>query len=670
MSLTAFDKYLYTHGLILKTDNDDNKGRLVISTCEHKRGSVLITSQPLGTVVLPSNRHEVCNYCFRKPQSPTNLQRCSQCKKAYFCDMHCFKNAWLTYHQYVCTPSTSTTDNNSEDDQDTLDLEMIERVALNCWRYNKRITETDKQQQQQQQQKEEEMLLDEEGVDVTMETFYSLMGHEKQQPKHVLERYHRLARKALSKPYLKESGLKEDQLVNYLCIFQCNNFAIHDDHLFTIGEGTYPIASLINHSCRPNAIAMYDGALLSIIAIDNISTDQEITIAYIDAAHDRSHRQSSLYNKYFFHCQCVRCINDHHVYGKIDSLFGNEISEWDRAQALLNSFQQNGLDGILNNNNNNNNNNNSGSNNNRNGNHVDEEKKLRDYVLEQTEEEWDLLELCRLYDRKHDCVPDPTKPLTLGTYTHYLVQFFAPYIWCILNPELRLGNNKKKLQHVENGFSSSTSSSSSSPTSSKASSRPSSPTSPHITPQPPTSLLNNITTHFPLTTTSNGSLSYFNDPLPQFALPKVPTNYEDILTKCMNDIKSYPVREDGITPYSLATLSASTQLLYDFMAKGEWQKSVKLALYIFVQYCWIYPPYHPILAQHIVLYAKCCWNSIIQNELICNGRNLEDFYARGVRRFIMLGKETLGIAVGKRGEQWKEIIELEWLFLREQKLKE
>ncbi|KAI9304030.1 hypothetical protein BJ944DRAFT_164379 [Cunninghamella echinulata] len=589
MSLTAYDKYLYTHGLILKTDNDDNKGRSVISTCEHKRGSVLITSQPLGTVVLPSNRHEVCNYCFRKPISPSTLQRCSQCKKAYFCDMACFKNAWLTYHQYVCTSSPKPPANNNkedDEDQDALDLEMVERVALNCWRYNKRVTSNENGDDQ------EDTLLDDEGVDVTMEAFYSLMGHEKQQPKYVLERYHRLARKALAKSYLAQSGLKEDQLVHYLCQFQCNNFSIHDDHLFTVGEGTYPIASLINHSCRPNAIVMFEGALLSIIAIEDIPVDQEITIAYMDVAHDRSHRQSGLFNKYFFNCQCVRCVDNHpsaNVYGKIDSLFGKELSEWDRAQALLD----------INNN---------------------DEKKIREYVLQQiSEEEWDLQELCLTYDRKHNSIPDPTKPLTLGTYTHYLVQFFAPYIWSVLNPQLRLGK-KRSQQHTENG--------------------------------------------------RNGSLSYFNDPLPHLAQPKVPTTYEGILTKCMNDIQSYPVRKDGITPYSLATLSASTQLLYDIMAKGQWRVAVKLALYIFVQYCWIYPPYHPILAQHIVLYAKCCWNSIIQNELIGNGRNLEEFYARGVRRFIMIGKETLATAVGKRGEQWKEIIELEWLFLREQKLKE
>ncbi|ORY03446.1 hypothetical protein K493DRAFT_311714 [Basidiobolus meristosporus CBS 931.73] len=36
----------------------------------------------------------------------------------------------------------------------------------------------------------------------------------------------------------------------------CNNFTIHDRELFPVGEGTYPIGSLFNHSCHPNCIVI------------------------------------------------------------------------------------------------------------------------------------------------------------------------------------------------------------------------------------------------------------------------------------------------------------------------------------------------------------------------------------------------------------------------------
>ncbi|ORZ25859.1 hypothetical protein BCR42DRAFT_479892 [Absidia repens] len=613
MTQAALDGYLSFHGLQLQQTSDITKGRAVISTSHHKRGTVLITSQALGAVVLPSSRPKVCNYCFRKPQTPQGLQRCSQCKDAYFCDVTCFKNAWLGFHQYVCKPMSSDDHQlaNNVDDQDALDLEMLERVVLNCWRYNKR----------------------KESVDVTVAAFDSLMDHEKKQPHHMLQRYTRLAEQALSRPYLVDSGKTTDELVHYLCRFQCNNFGVYDDHLFTIGEGTYPVASLINHSCRPNAVVIYDGTLLSVVAIEPINPDQEITIAYVDAAHDRPHRQSNLLGKYFFNCHCVRCTatttttsastTDHDmecVYSQIDTLLGNEPDEEHRAQASLETQPLSTTTTTT-------------------TTTTSSSSSLRDKILQQVND-WDLLEMSRYYDRRHDGVPDPAQPLTLATYTHYVIQFFAPYLWYTCNPDLSIG--KKQATSSLSLSSSSNSTVYSSPS-----------CTPRRLPSPP-----------------SHALSYFDDPLPQAARPKVPLTYEGILNNMMTAIQRYPINDDEVVPHRRTTLMASTQLLYDEMDQGHWRNAVKLGMYILIQYCWIYPPYHPILAQHLLLLAKCSWNSILQSELMGNGKALEHAYERGVRRWIMLSKETMTPVFGKKGEQWRELVELEWIFLREHRLKE
>ncbi|KAI8344139.1 hypothetical protein BC941DRAFT_407870 [Chlamydoabsidia padenii] len=611
MASSELQDYLSVYGLELQTTTDTTKGRTVVSTDYHKRGTILVTSQPLGAVALPSTRPEICNYCFRKPSTPETLQRCSQCKSAYFCDVACFKNAWLTYHQYVCRPaSTNHQFLGDDNDQDALDLEMLERVALNCWRYNKRKSDHDKNQDGTNS-KQQQYNVDEEGVEVTMEAFDSLMGHFQQQPKHTLQRYRRLATQALSRPHLVDSGLTNDELVQYLCRFQCNNFGIHDDRLFTIGEGTYPVASLFNHSCRPNAVVMFEGALLSIVATEPITPNQEVTIAYVDAAHDRSHRQTSLSTKYFFKCDCVRCGDNDDVYGQIDTLLGEEASDWDRAQALL---QETRLDD-----------------------QNTTTTSLRDMILQQVND-WDLLEMSRLYDRRHDGTPDPSKSLNLAHYTHYAIQFFTPYLWSSCNLGLSFGNAQ------------STSSVLSSTTHTNPPSRPGSPP--------------------PLPSTPSRGLSYFDDPLPQAARPKVPTTYKGIFTYLLPIIQAYPLDKDSVVPYRLTTLAASTQLLYDEMDVGHWRNAVKLGMYVLIQYCWIYPPYHPMVAQHLLLLAKCCWNSIVKSELLGDGKALEGAYERGVRRWIMLAKETMATVMGKQGEQWREVIELEWIFLREQKLKE
>lgn len=61
-----------------------------------------------------------------------------------------------------------------------------------------------------------------------------------------------------------------------MCI---NAFNILDDNLNTIGTGIYLAASVINHSCVPNATATFDGSTLRIGAITDIEySDPELVI--------------------------------------------------------------------------------------------------------------------------------------------------------------------------------------------------------------------------------------------------------------------------------------------------------------------------------------------------------------------------------------------------------
>lgn len=558
------ESYLELNNISLENSNDIIKGRFVKANTPLKKGSIVITSQPLGTVALPQTINEYCNYCFRKQTSPS-LQRCSQCKKAYFCDMACFQNAWLSYHQFICGKKLTTT---TAAASDAMDLEMLEKVALNVSRFKKRTSP-----EQPPKDKQDET------VHVTMQAFFSLMGHDDLQPKHVKENFSQLATEAHKKPFIQQTGLTHSDLIHYLNVFKSNNFAIDDKDMFAIGEGTYPIAALFNHSCRPNAVVMFEGAYASIHAIEDIQAGEEISIAYVDAAHSRSYRQKALRDKYFFQCQCDRCHEnspDKKYLSLIDTLLGEEENDWDRAQELLESEAK-------------------------------DERILREVKA------WDLLQMCKQYDRKSDGFPDPEKPLSISNYTHYFIQFFAPYLLTWNQPELHQHHN-----------------------------------------------------HHTIPT----SLNDFDDPLPSMAKPAVQTTYDSIMQTAIDKMLSYPTNSPNtIIPYRLTTLSTCTRLFYDEMAKGNWENSVKLGMYVMIQYCLIYPPYHPMLAQHFLILAKACWNSIIQSELIQDDRQLEKVYQRGVRRWIMSSKETIPVSFGKSSSLWRETLELEWIFLREQKLK-
>ena len=66
-----------------------------------------------------------------------------------------------------------------------------------------------------------------------------------------------------------------EKLLNLVARMKNNQFAITDDSLNAdIGCGVYINASLLNHSCRPNAFPIFLGTKLFIKALRNIKNDE------------------------------------------------------------------------------------------------------------------------------------------------------------------------------------------------------------------------------------------------------------------------------------------------------------------------------------------------------------------------------------------------------------
>ena len=110
--------------------------------------------------------------------------------------------------------------------------------------------------------------------------------------------------------------------------FKKNNFGILDAMHSSIGEGIYPCAALLNHSCSPNAILRYrldDGAdlsatsgkseafnppLLQIVACKDVAKGEELTHSYVDLMLSTKDRRDRLLKTHGFTCQCERCLED------------------------------------------------------------------------------------------------------------------------------------------------------------------------------------------------------------------------------------------------------------------------------------------------------------------------------------------------------------------------
>jgi hypothetical protein len=134
--------------------------------------------------------------------------------------------------------------------------------------------------------------------------FNTLLSHLELLPKDELLEINSIASRYIS---LSGSELPLDKVSNHISIFRRNNFSMFDENLHVYGKGTFPIASLLNHSCYPNCIVIFKKSEISVIALRDIPKGDELTIAYIDPITNYAARQKDLRERYYFECKCEFC---------------------------------------------------------------------------------------------------------------------------------------------------------------------------------------------------------------------------------------------------------------------------------------------------------------------------------------------------------------------------
>jgi [histone H3]-lysine4/36 N-trimethyltransferase SMYD len=92
-----------------------------------------------------------------------------------------------------------------------------------------------------------------------------------------------------------------------LAKFRCNNFGIQSMLQEVIAHGIYPKGAILNHSCDPNAILLYEGVTQVIRAIKPLKEGDELFHSYTDLCKPTYLRQQHLQRTYGFICDCERC---------------------------------------------------------------------------------------------------------------------------------------------------------------------------------------------------------------------------------------------------------------------------------------------------------------------------------------------------------------------------
>jgi len=84
----------------------------------------------------------------------------------------------------------------------------------------------------------------------------------------------------------------------------------------TSPDGTFigllldPVFAVANHSCAPNAELQCDGRHIQLRALREIKEGEQIFISYIDESEDLEARRQVLEERYFFKCECERCVEE------------------------------------------------------------------------------------------------------------------------------------------------------------------------------------------------------------------------------------------------------------------------------------------------------------------------------------------------------------------------
>lgn len=137
------------------------------------------------------------------------------------------------------------------------------------------------------------------------------------------------------------------------------------------------------------------------------------------------------------------------------------------------------------------------------------------------------------------------------------------------------------------------------------------------------------------------------------------------LPKAMKALIDVP----NIPAFSLSCIRAAEQLLQTRILEGSWVQASRCAIYLSVVYRIIYPPLHPKSTYHTLIMARSAWNALVEMELIGVERKLERIYANGTKTFIELASEMINIIFGQKSTLWRDILELQWVYERERKVK-
>ncbi|KAL1918701.1 uncharacterized protein VTP21DRAFT_2723 [Calcarisporiella thermophila] len=252
----------------LEIVNIEKRGRGIVTRKRLTRGDVVLRELPYAAVVDDENLTRNCSRCF---QSASKMYRCSSCKVLHYCSKKCQLEEWSAFHKEECANWVR------------LGRHVPTAIRTIC-----------------------RVLIRRNKSPATFEEVENLENLKSKFLSSKLELFGQMSL-VVSKVLPPSLLLSPSSMIDLFCRFTCNSFSVVDDECVGIGVGVYPLAAMVNHSCWPNCIAMFEEDQMVIRCLRDIEEGEELTISYVDIALPTEERRRELLERYFFICNCDLC---------------------------------------------------------------------------------------------------------------------------------------------------------------------------------------------------------------------------------------------------------------------------------------------------------------------------------------------------------------------------
>ncbi|XP_054728813.1 histone-lysine N-methyltransferase SMYD3 [Anastrepha obliqua] len=246
-----------------------------------KRGDRILTEQPFVFVLQAKYRKERCDNCLQA----CKVLKCANCQYVYYCSRDCQMQSW-SLHKIEC-PFLKRIYPRTVPDA----ARMLCKLSIHLNNGGDLVrgyyTET------------------------CSRRFRELMSHYGEIKYDARRLEHLESLHAVLQDMMGDSTIVPNlaELTSIYGRLITNGFSILDPEMNSIATAIYLGVSITNHSCKPNAVATFEGTTLHIHAIEDIECLDwsKIFISYIDLLNTPAERRAELQSNYYFLCICSKC---------------------------------------------------------------------------------------------------------------------------------------------------------------------------------------------------------------------------------------------------------------------------------------------------------------------------------------------------------------------------